>query len=77
MLSLVFTPDPSHLSLNKKCQRKIRYFVISIVLPGVLLQGLRVTFMFICSLAKGFDSDNVRHSGPDIHASHKQRSLSF
>ena len=49
--------------------------MISIVLPGGLVQGLRVTLMYICSLAKGTDSDNVRHAGPDIHLSHKQRSL--
>ena len=46
----------------------------SIVLPGGLVQGLRVTLMYIsiCGLAKGTDSDNVRHSGPDIHVSHNR-----
>ena len=28
--------------------------------------------MHICSLAKGTDSDNVRHSGPDTSASWKK-----
>ena len=46
--------------------------MISIVLPGGLVQGLRVTLMYICSLAKGTDSDNVRHSGPDTSASRKK-----
>ena len=53
------------------------FCVISIVLPGGLVQGLRVTLMYICSLAKGTDSDNVRHSGPDIHLSHQKRSLTY
>ena len=53
------------------------FCVISIVLPGGLVQGLRVTLMYTCSLAKGTDSDNVRHSGPDIHLSHQKRSLTI
>ena len=51
--------------------------MISIVHPGGLVQGLRVTLMYICSLAKGTDSDNVRHSGPDTSLSHKKRNLTF
>ena len=35
------------------------YFVISIVLPGGIVQGLRVTLIYICGLAKGTDSDNA------------------
>ena len=31
-----------------------------------LKEGLRATHMYICSLAKGTDSGNVSHSGPDI-----------
>ena len=37
---------------------------------GGLVQGLRVTLMYINGLAKGTDSDNVRHSGPNIHLLH-------
>ena len=33
--------------------------------PGGLVQSFRVTLMYTCSLAKGTDSDYVRHSGPD------------
>ena len=49
------------------------YCVISSVHPGGLVQGLRVTLMYINGLAKGTDSDNVRHSGPDTSLSHMSR----
>ena len=76
-LSVVFNPDPSQLSLNENLKANFVYLVISIVLPGGLVQGLRVTLMYTCSLAKGTDSDNVRHSGPDTNLSHKKRSLTL
>ena len=71
-LSVVFNPDPSQPSLNKKSQSKLYLFCDINCTPRGLVQGLRVTLMYICSLAKGTDSDNVRHSGPDIHLSHNK-----
>ena len=62
-------PWVKHLKANSV------FCVISSVHPGGLVQGLRVTLMYINGLAKGTDSDNVRHSGPDTSLSHQKRSL--
>ena len=71
---MALNPDPSRLSLSKTSKSQL-FCVISSVHPGGLVQGLRVTLMYINSLAKGTDSDNVRHSGPDTSLSHQKRSL--
>ena len=68
---LEFTSDDypwvKHLKANTV------FYVISSVHPGGLVQGLRVTLMHINGLAKGTDSDNVRHSGPDTKSSRETR----
>ena len=72
---MALNPDPSRLSLSKHLKANSVFCVISSVHPGGLVQGLRVTLMYINGLAKGTDSDNVRHSGPDTSLSHQKRSL--
>ena len=51
--TVVYNPDPSNYPWIKSFKANFVYFVISIVLPGGIVQGLRVTLTYICRLAKG------------------------
>ena len=69
---MALNPDPSRLSLSKISKSQLS--LLCDIKCG-LVQGFRVTLMYINSLAKGTDSDNIRHSGPDTSLSHQKRSL--
>ena len=74
---MALNPDPSRLSLSKTSKSQPSFLCDIMCTPGGLIQGLRVTLMYISSLAKGTDSDNARHSGPDSSLSHQMRSLTL
>ena len=72
---MALNPDPSRLSLSKTSKSQLSLLCDIKCTPGGLVQGLRVTLMYINGLAKGTDSNNVRHSGPVTSLSHQKKGL--